>query len=383
MEPVTHVLTGACLARSGLNRKAAYATAVMAVAAEFPDIDTLWSLRGPVSGFAHHRGITHTFLGIPFEAALLVGLAWLFHRHRTKTRSTRGSVRVQDAAPVRWGVLFLCAVLALLSHILLDYTNNYGVRPFFPFSAHWYAGSFVFIVDPLILVLLSAGLVLPLLFGLIKGEIGSKREVFQGAGWARAALVGLVALWCLRAYAHGRALELAGQQTMRAPVDTAENQPGPSTEDTGALAPPTTRPMLPSSRSLASPDPFSPFRWYLASDFGPVYQLATVELLQNAYVPYRLLNKPEPSPCLRAAQTSRLGQVYLNWSPMPWLSASTDIPGELARADAACIVRLEDPRFMSSSSLLTRGKQAPLTGTVLVDPHGRIVAEGMDQRFGK
>ena len=45
MEPVTHLLTGACLARTGFHRRVAYATAAMTVAAEFPDIDTVWSLR--------------------------------------------------------------------------------------------------------------------------------------------------------------------------------------------------------------------------------------------------------------------------------------------------------------------------------------------------
>ena len=56
MEPVTHILTGAVLARAGLNRKAAYMTVAMAIAAEFPDIDTVWSALGPVTGFEHHRG---------------------------------------------------------------------------------------------------------------------------------------------------------------------------------------------------------------------------------------------------------------------------------------------------------------------------------------
>ena len=68
MEPVTHILTGACLSRAGLNRRAAYATLTMAIAAEFPDIDTLWSLRGPIAGFQHHRGITHTFVGLPVRS---------------------------------------------------------------------------------------------------------------------------------------------------------------------------------------------------------------------------------------------------------------------------------------------------------------------------
>ena len=83
MDPFTHLMTGACLARAGFNRKAAYAAAAMTIAAELPDIDTLWSAAGPVAAFQHHRGITHTFLGLPFEAAAVVAAAWLWHRWRT------------------------------------------------------------------------------------------------------------------------------------------------------------------------------------------------------------------------------------------------------------------------------------------------------------
>ena len=68
MEPVTHFLTGACLGRSGFNRTTAYATLTMVLAAEAPDMDMFWGLRGPVAEFQHHRGITHTFLGAPFMA---------------------------------------------------------------------------------------------------------------------------------------------------------------------------------------------------------------------------------------------------------------------------------------------------------------------------
>ena len=51
MEPVTHFLTGACLGRSGFNRKTAYATLAMTLAAEAPDLDMFWRLRGPVDEF--------------------------------------------------------------------------------------------------------------------------------------------------------------------------------------------------------------------------------------------------------------------------------------------------------------------------------------------
>src|SRR5271167_1888259 len=103
MEPVTHLLTGACLARTGFNRKAAYATLTMTLAAEMPDLDVLWTVDGPVASFQHHRGWTHTFVGIPIEAAVLVGVIWLWHRWRMR----RGVVREPrpGEAPVRWGLL--------------------------------------------------------------------------------------------------------------------------------------------------------------------------------------------------------------------------------------------------------------------------------------
>src|ERR1700729_1452908 len=84
MEPVTHFLTGACLGRSGFNRKTAYATLAMTLAAEAPDLDVFWGFRGPVAGFEHHRGITHTFLGAPFVALAATGVCWLIHRFRRK-----------------------------------------------------------------------------------------------------------------------------------------------------------------------------------------------------------------------------------------------------------------------------------------------------------
>ena len=172
MEPVTHVLMGAVLGRAGFNRKAAYATAAMAVAAELPDIDVVWSAGGPVVGFEHHRGITHTFLAVPVEAALVVGVCWAWRRWRQK----------ETKAPWSSGWLYVGVVVALLSHLLLDWTNNYGVRPLFPFDPRWFAGSFVFIVEPLLYVLLGGALVMPWLFGLVGAEVGARGARFKGRG---------------------------------------------------------------------------------------------------------------------------------------------------------------------------------------------------------
>lgn len=376
MEPVTHLLTGACLARTGLNRRAAYATAAMTIAAEFPDIDTVWSLRGPVAGFEHHRGITHTFLGIPFEAAFLLLCFVLVHRFRSrKGKATR--------APVRWGTLYGLLLLALLSHILLDYTNNYGVRPFFPFDPHWFAASIVFIFDPLLFVFLLAGLLLPGLFQLIGREVGTRRPAFVGGGWARAALVGVVLLWSVRWWQHGQAIALAQSQMLRAPATDDQLAQTPDAENPV----PPSRPLLQAQRTLASPDPLSIFRWYTATDFGPVYQLGVAQTRRSAWTGGQLLAKPEQTAALRIAEATRLGQVYVDWSPMTVITAVAGVPDAADIPEAlqpgAQTIDFTDLRFLGDTPLLRRGSLPPLTGQVILDRRGIPVAEGMDGRFGR
>src|SRR2546426_6441641 len=49
----------------------------------------------------------------------------------------RGRKTRNPNLPPRWKLLYCFAVLASLSHVLLDFTNNYGVRPLWPFSERW------------------------------------------------------------------------------------------------------------------------------------------------------------------------------------------------------------------------------------------------------
>ena len=358
MEPVTHFMTGACLARAGLNRKAAYATLAMTLAAEAPDLDTLWALRGPVAGFEHHRGITHTLVGLPVEAAAVVGVVWLWHRWRTTRPRAKAPV-----APVRWGVLYGLCLIALLSHLLLDWTNNYGVRPFFPFNPRWYAGSFVFIFEPVLFLALLVGLVAPALFGLIGSEVGAKRPMFRGRGWAVFALLVMAVLWGWRWVEHDTALVLAGREYF----------------DGAAKL-----------RVFASPYPTDPNRWHVVIDTPDHYQSATVDTWREqvttagrADVTY----KPPTTLATLAAKRSWLGQVYLDWSMLPVVEQTgTD-------AEGVSTVTFRDLRF-DYDTLLTSGAggngsdgaevyqaaKAPLSGTVRVDADRRIVGMAMDGR---
>ena len=355
MEPVTHFLTGACLARTGLNRKAAYATLAMTLAAEMPDLDTVWSFGGPVVGLEHHRGITHTFLGLPFEAAIIVGAVWGFHRWR----ASRGKT---TAAPVRWGLLYLFCLIALLSHIFLDWTNNYGVRPFFPFNPRWYAGSFVFIFEPAIFGLLLLALVAPILFGLINSEVGAKRPAFRGQGWAIFALIAISALWGWRWLEHNQAIILATQADFDGQAKL---------------------------RVFANPYPFDPYLWNAVVETADDYRIATVDTRRSLVTtsPERdIIFKPPTTLATLAAKRSYLGRIYLDWSQYP-IIAQTNAEQTGVDPDGAATVTFRDLRFIYGT-FLTRGladsrDHPPLSGSVTVDAERRVTAMELNGRAQK
>lgn len=281
MEPVTHFLTGACLGRAGLNRKSRYATLAAVLAAEAADIDVLWSFAGPVEALKHHRGITHTFIAVPFVAAAAVGAVALWHLWRGRHKS--------NAQPIRWLWVYAAAFLSALSHILLDWTNNYGVRPFFPFNPRWYAGSFVFIAEPVIWVLLFAAIIMPWLFGLTDREIGARRPAFRGRGWAIFALIGMISLWTWRWVEHARALDLLRANPITATAPT---------------------------RIAAEPYPFNPFRWHAILETPTFYQTAEIDTHTgeiDSDAQQDILYKPTVTPAIQTAKQTPLGQAYLDW----------------------------------------------------------------------
>jgi inner membrane protein len=348
LEPVTHFLTGACLGRAGLNRKTALATLTLTLAAEAPDLDVLSRFGGRAFAFAHHRGFTHSFLGVPLDAAVVVGFVYLLWRLRGRKLS-------DPNLPPRWGLLFLYANLAGLSHILLDFTNNYGVRPFWPFSEKWYSWDIVFIFEPIMFTCLLLGLIAPSFFSLIDKEIGARQRGPRGRLAAMLALIAVVSLWMVRDFEHRRAVNALEARTYHGAEPV---------------------------RASAYPDLANPFHWYGVVETSDFFVLAPVDSLGPEVNPgmteedkLAIYYKPEETPVTLAAKRSYLGRVYLDWARYP-ITQVESLDATQQAPDQGYIVDFQDLRFVQLPSPLSRsGSRRALGAAVQLDRNLQVVGD--------
>jgi len=342
LEPVTHFLFGANLGRAGLNRKTALATATLTLAAEAADLDVLSRFGGPAFGLNHHRGFTHSFLGVPIVAAAVVAFIYLVWR-------LRGRRIKHPELPPRWGVLFLFACVAEMSHILLDYTNNYGIRPWWPLAERWISRDIVFIVDPVLLIALTLGLVIPGFFSLINEEIGAKQKGPPGRVAATIALIVVIAWWGLRTYEHTRAVAALEARSYQSSYPL---------------------------RASAYPDWFNPFHWHGVVEAPAFFATMDVDSLTPEVDPanaMRIHYKPEETPITLAAKNSYLGRVFLSWAQYP--ITETETINSDSSAGATYIVRLRDLRYYDPEAT-----RAMLGAAVVLDRNLKVLREQFGMR---
>ena len=249
--------------------------------------------------------------------------------------------------PPRWGLLFGCAYLAGLSHILLDFTNNYGVRPFWPFSGRWYSWDIVFIIEPALLLLLIGGLVLPSLFFLINEEIGSRARGPKGKLGARLALIGVLLVWGVRDYEHRRAVAAMDARLYEGadPI-----------------------------RVSAFPNMLNPFRWNGVVETEDFFATMPVDSLTPEVDPrgdMRIRPKPEETDITLAAKKSYLGRVFLDWAQYPITETE-----QVTSPQPGYVVRFRDLRFEYPGP----PRRNPLSAGVQLDSNLRVVREFMGSR---
>jgi inner membrane protein len=230
MDPLTHALSGALLARATAPQQQSQQfalplrTRVAAgfAAAAFPDLDLALRLIDTLTYLNWHQGPTHSLIMLPLWALLL---SHLFSRLSRKQYS--------------WRMFYLPVCLGIAIHIAGDLITSYGLMLFAPFSTERFSLPLAFVIDPWFSLIIIAGLVFSLIFP-------------QQKMIAVCALIGLAgyvaALWGL----HERARNIGATYVQTQALNTAEVH--------------------------ALPQPLSPFNWKIIISDGDSYHIAHVNL---------------------------------------------------------------------------------------------------------
>jgi inner membrane protein len=281
VDPITHTLAGATMARAGLDRRTPLATAALLLGANAPDIDIFTALGEANATLACRRGWTHgplAWIALPFAVAGLL-LAWdrWVRRRRTPT-----------ALPADGRALLLVATLGVFSHPTLDWLNTYGIRLLMPFSETWFRGDSVFIVDPWLWLIFTVGL---LVARRAQPEAPRVSRIVRVSGTlAVAYIVAMITL------------SVAGKQVGRA----------------AALA----TGIQPINEVLYSPRPANPFAADLVVRTPEAYHPGSLDWLANPRVTFSGTVIPRgdwSAPAVLRARESTAARNYLVWSQFPYV----------------------------------------------------------------
>ena len=204
MEPVTHAVASLALGRAGLGRVTRLAAPMLLISGLLADADWISHLLGATAFLRWHRTATHSLLGTAAISATVAAGFWLWGR-----RDAEASRRV--AYP---RALAVCACGAGM-HLLLDLMNDAGVKLLWPFQQRWITWDLAREVDPALLAILLAGLLLPTLLNLVSEEIGARGHKRPGQRGAIVALALAAAYLGLRAMEHQRAVALLASRVYR------------------------------------------------------------------------------------------------------------------------------------------------------------------------
>ena len=168
MDNLAHALcsvaTTAVVAPRSLKKHTKSLVLASMIVANLPDIDFLMNIFGQETYHFHHRGFTHSFLGLPLMIILGV---WI----------QKFICRKSHVFTTKQSIIWASAQL-LGSHFLLDYLTSYGVMFFYPASFERYALPLMFIIDPMFwfVGLMGVGLLMA------KQDLPCRKYRFLGMG---------------------------------------------------------------------------------------------------------------------------------------------------------------------------------------------------------
>ncbi len=302
MDNITHSLTGIFLARAGLDRFTPRAAWILFLAANAPDIDVVSAFGGSLNYLHYHRYLTHALVAVPVLALVCVA-----------------TVRVISRQPLKWPGACFIALIGVVSHLVLDLTNQYGVRLLLPFSGTWFHWDITNVIDLWIWGGLLLALIAPMLARLVNTEIGGSGAARAGGrrGFAIAAIAFLALYDGGRYLTHARAIA-----TLDARIYSG-------------AAP---------SRVGAFPGP-NIFRWRGVAETPDLVNIEEVDLL-GEFDPHagHVFYKPEPSPAIEAARGTPVFHEFLRFSQYPFWQLTPAEQPENAMNVEAMDLRFGDPQ---------------------------------------
>ena len=272
MDNVTHTLVGVMLGRASGAPK--HAVGMAMIAANLPDIDVVAGLGGALPYLEYHRSYTHALAFAPLMAAVPPLIILAIFRQRISL------------------AMYALSLIAVLSHLLLDWTNVYGIRMLLPFSSRWLRLDITDVVDPWILVLLLFALAAPAFARMVNMEISSRSGPGPKRGWAWFALVMLIAYEGGRYSGHERALGVMGSRLFNGAVP---------------------------HRLTATPVRFNPLEWRGIVEGDGFVSIVPVNLAETFDPAAGSIDYPAmPGPEIDAARKTRPFEVFEKFNQLPF-----------------------------------------------------------------
>jgi len=280
MDVGSHALASIALTRALLPRAPLPAWGVVLIAGTVADMDALSAVGGPSTYLSWHHTYTHS-IAASLAAGAILGIAYLLLSRKS---SPAGFAR---------GTFFGTIVLAGFLHLLMDACQSGGITPLWPFSgrrlsADWLAG-----VDPWIITILIAAILLPELSRLVSDEIGAKNKGPRGRVGAVVGFILVILYVGGRADFHANVLATIEARSYR------DESP---------------------RRAAAYPESVSLFTWHAIVETDRALHELTVDAAPGAsFDPDNgtTLFKPESSPILEHAQNAEAARAFLRIASFP------------------------------------------------------------------
>jgi membrane-bound metal-dependent hydrolase YbcI (DUF457 family) len=325
MDIGTHALASLALSRAIFPRAPKLLWAFTIPAGVIADADAFSALISPSAYLSWHRTYTHALLTSLIVACIL---SVAYQAWASRDLISRLSART----------VFVAVLLAQWLHLAMDLAQWQGVEVFWPTNPARIALDWLPAIDPWIVTILVAAIVLPQFFHLIGSEIGAKDKRPRGFVGAIVGLVLMVSYVGLRADLHATAV---AQMQNR-------NYAGELPRQVAAFS-----------------DFVSLVTWHGVAETESALHEVAVHINSSRHSsldPGINLFKPEANPLLQAAQATGAAKQFLRVALFP--------KATIQKMDTGSEVQIRDLRYAAAGEV----KREPMVA-VDFDPSGKIISE--------